>query len=360
MNDFKYEILIFLLCCIVTFFFIKLDESFPQIRKSIKSLRKPSIFIFFSMILMLVVNFLLFIIFPEKISYHILTCLLITFIFAIGSFFILRLQIDKPINLLKKETQNLQAFNHKNTGIYEIDNLAESIKLFSEKEKNDLFYIKTMSSDITHDIKNPLAVIRLTCEVLQYSDINEEQILIIKNSIKKIEQRINDEKGKLLLWKMIHKMTNKTPVNISEIVNQCIYNIKLVHKDVEFDFDDETSSNILCEMDYVLLIRILENIIDNAASLASQVLITSFQNNDNLIICVEDNGNGVEKEDRGIIFSYSYSKRKNENNNHSGIGLAAVKSILTKYNGEIKVDDSITLGGAKFTIRIPLKREYCN
>lgn len=97
----------------------------------------------------------------------------------------------------------------------------------------------------------------------------------------------------------------------------------------------------------------ISNIIKNAIEWAkSTVILKAYEKDGNLIIEIEDDGEGIKEEDREKIFEPFYTKRKSG----TGLGLAIAKRVFVENGGNITVEES-DLGGAKFLIQIPLVRE---
>ena len=102
--------------------------------------------------------------------------------------------------------------------------------------------------------------------------------------------------------------------------------------------------------------RLTENLVDNAGSFGSKVVTTLSVDGNIFRLCVEDNGKGVPAGSEEKIFSRFYSERnEEERHGHSGLGLSTVKAIVDALEGTIVVEQSQSLGGAKFLVFIPVK-----
>ena len=128
-----------------------------------------------------------------------------------------------------------------------------------------------------------------------------------------------------------------------------------------------TNKNIMLLIKPENFDRLMENLIDNAASFAINsenkkviVLIQCEKINDlsTLNISIEDSGIGVTPGEETKIFKRFYSHRVDEQRKtHSGLGLSTVKAIVDSLDGKIEVLNGNVLGGANFIISIPLHNE---
>ncbi|MEI7503210.1 MAG: ATP-binding protein, partial [Paludibacter sp.] len=115
-------------------------------------------------------------------------------------------------------------------------------------------------------------------------------------------------------------------------------------------------------IDEVHFTNVIFNLMDNALKYCDKPLllnIETWNEKDNLLISIEDNGIGIHKDDRKQIFEKFF--RVSTGNLHNvkgfGLGLAYVKKIVTEHKGTIKVESELNIG-TKFTITIPTLKNY--
>lgn len=110
-------------------------------------------------------------------------------------------------------------------------------------------------------------------------------------------------------------------------------------------------------VDEVHFTNVIFNLMDNALKYCDKPLlltIETWNEKDNLLISIEDNGIGIHKDDLKRVFEKFY--RVSTGNLHNvkgfGLGLAYVQKIVKEHKGTIKVESELNIG-TKFIITIP-------
>ncbi len=217
-----------------------------------------------------------------------------------------------------------------------------------------------LSRKLAHEIKNPLTPIQLTIDRIKtkYSGqiTNEDQqsfkenLKIINSQIKQIENLVNEFSDFARMPKPILKRNN--------LVNLLNENIKLlseVNKSIEINLNKK-DEEILLECDKEQISRVFINLIKNSIESIEQkveknpnfkkkISIDILSNNDHILISIEDNGVGFDKNNIKEILNPYYTTKKNG----TGLGLSIVNKIINDHQGElefIQIND-----GAKIQIR---------
>jgi signal transduction histidine kinase len=126
-------------------------------------------------------------------------------------------------------------------------------------------------------------------------------------------------------------------------------------KSVSVKLDDK----FVVQCDPVLLNSAIGNLVSNASRFANQeIAITSVLEHGTLSLHIDDDGPGIPVEYREDIFEpfTRLDKAKAEHKNGVGVGLAIVQRALEHCGGEFVVSES-PLGGARFTVRLPLLKK---
>ncbi|MCQ2599914.1 MAG: ATP-binding protein [Treponema sp.] len=282
---------------------------------------------------------------------------------VIAIFFAFRISV--PLKRLSKETTDCadkkgRIFFTKFTGRKRLDEVGELSRSFSsliERLNKRIQFSQAFSSDISHEFKNPLTAIRSSAELLGDNDLEEEDR-------KELSNAIIDEVNHLQM--LLTGVRNISRIDAGEELNAdpiaVIPFLKNVISRVEKKYDSKElcitlsgslpeDASITVPEDY--FDRVAENLIDNAASFGSEVLVTPEFRENNFILTVEDNGKGVNPDAFEKVFNRFYSERdENQKSNHTGLGLSTVKAITDALEGDVSVSNSESLKGAKFTVKI--------
>ncbi len=219
-------------------------------------------------------------------------------------------------------------------------------------------------NNMTHEFKTPLATISLAIDAIRNPKVQADlaKLEYFSGIIKEENKRMNKHVETILHAALMEKKElqfNIVKVNANVLIAAVVDNfqLQLNEKDAkcilsldavqdEIDTDEQHFSNVI------------SNLVDNAIKYSKEDLtihIKTFNQNGDLVITVEDNGIGMNKETVKNVFEKFY--RAHTGNVHNvkgfGLGMSYVKTIVDAMNGEIKVDS--TLGkGTIFTLEIPL------
>ena len=292
----------------------------------------------------------------------IVVTILLSFIFLRGLITPLR-QLTK-ITVLERDKTNKKKL------IYplrsdEIGILSNQIQLMSNELKSQINQLEKFSSDVAHELKNPLTAIKSSIELLASKTITKENRSKLMNNFNKDIDRMN---------KLISDISHfsKTIAEI-EIEN---FELTNVNKFLKENFGEKSTNKknikILLQTDnnknLVLLnkdkfLQVILNLIDNSISIAknnSNILITSNKKNENCVeIKIYDQGKGIDLKEKNKIFDRFYTDRIDDRDKHSGLGLSISYEIINSFNGSIELteSDKLDFRGACFLIKLPLKSQ---
>ena len=240
------------------------------------------------------------------------------------------------------------------------------IIIFKQKQLNNMK--NDFVNNMTHELKTPISSISLASQMLQDPGVGKTPEILkhISKVIHDETKRLSLQVEKVLQMAIFEKdksmlKLNELAINslISDIVNN--FSLKVTSKGGKITYK-LNATNDLALVDEVHFTNVIFNLMDNALKYSDKPLlltIETWNEKDNLLISIEDNGIGINKEDVKRIFEKFY--RVSTGNLHNvkgfGLGLAYVKKIVTEHRGSIKVESELNIG-TKFIITIPTLKNY--
>jgi signal transduction histidine kinase len=211
-------------------------------------------------------------------------------------------------------------------------------------------------SDASHELRSPVAAIRTGLEVARRKGDNADWTAVADAALAE-EARLeallddllllaaHDENGAPAIGP---KPVNVTALTIAEAQRPRRLPVDVVH------WPDDAEA-LVVNGDASQLARAVSNLVDNAAHYAiSRVQITLSSDDDTVRIVVDDDGPGIAPADRERVFE-RFARLDDSRARHkggSGLGLAVVRSVVTRHQGRIRIDDS-PLGGARLVAEFP-------
>jgi len=208
------------------------------------------------------------------------------------------------------------------------------------KEKDE---IKSLISDISHQIKTPVASIKMFGELLQEPDLREEQrieyLQVLEESLNKLAF-LTDSMIKMSRLESGIIRLRPQSANINDIILQAVKQIypKAKNKDIEILFD--TDKDIALSIDKNWTAEAVFNILDNAVKYTpagGAVTITVNRYESFIRIDIADNGIGISEEEQAKIWGRFYRGQGTGSEDGIGIGLYLSRKIIVDQGGYIKV-----------------------
>jgi len=242
----------------------------------------------------------------------------------------------------------------------EINRLAEKLETNSSRQKTlekDLAHseklaaLGRMASGAAHEIRNPLAAMKLKIQLAERSQFDAEKMEKTFTVLgEEIERLDNIVKKMLEASRPSHLDLRK--ISLSGLLDQRLAMIKekASAQSIEIQFE-MSGKNILVEADAEKLTQVFDNLFNNAleAMPGGGILRVETQTeNENFIIKISDSGAGIPKTERAKLFELFYTTK----DKGTGLGLAISREIVEAHNGRLYFSESET--GAMFIVEVPL------
>jgi signal transduction histidine kinase len=249
----------------------------------------------------------------------------------------------------------------------ELDMLKDLAKIVVDKLENRLRYRKTVESQIDlmnialHEIKNPLASIKLANEIITKDATKTEKMSeMIKSSVARIKSKLSD------LLKYSEEEGSQTvlsieEVNLKEVFTRLQNSFELLAsrkgQAIHFEHDEDLPT---ISADRVKILDILHNLVSNAIKYSyhdSTIQVIARKAGDKVEIEVKDNGQGLSGEDVEKLFTKfaKLSSKPTGKETSNGLGLSITKSFVELHNGTIHAVSDGKDKGTSFIVTLPLR-----
>ncbi len=221
-----------------------------------------------------------------------------------------------------------------------------------------LIAVGEVASTLAHELNQPLGALSSFANGLlnriRSGAITLDEVLPIVERMEKMAEKAGRVIQRVNAFARRQDMSRQ-PVELVPFVRRVAEGVGLA-SGVTLSLD-LPSADLTIAADALLLEHAVHNVVLNAGEWGAKnpdgqgsVRISVVEADTMVGICVEDNGPGVPPEKRGSIFNAFTSNK----DGGMGMGLAICRSIVEAHNGRIDVDSSATLGGAQFTLWLPL------
>ncbi|UOQ44483.1 HAMP domain-containing histidine kinase [Halobacillus salinarum] len=303
---------------------------------------------------------------------------LLTLLSALVSFFVYYLltsPVERSIKRLSDEAHEMTENNFGSRipeeGPVEIRTLTKQFNQMSERLSLSFRAIKQaeqsrreLVANISHDLRTPMASIRAFLQAIQDGVVEdpkakEQYMRTISLEVERLDHMIQQlfelsvyDSGQMKL----HKEWVALDQWLIEVMEHKRFILEEQHRDVHIELPDRVKE---VYMDRDKIKRVLMNLLDNAlrhSETHTDITIRIKQPNDQVLIEVEDHGEGIDEKHLPFIFNRTYRVEASRNQKYAGtgLGLAIAKHIVEAHDGEISVQ-SKPGAGSTFIVRLPLK-----
>ena len=215
---------------------------------------------------------------------------------------------------------------------------------------------------VTHELKTPIAALRLYLETLQIRDLDSEQradfFRTMEAELQRLEHLINQllEVGRL---DAIGQQYDPEDIVLSELLERCAVAACAHHKKSPEEVVSYEFQSIIVHARRVVLEMIFGNLLDNAVKYAGdppQVqVVTSMTGRGRVRVQIIDNGEGIPDDQRRQIFGMFYrgGKELERRQKGTGLGLYISRTLAHILKGSISVDERPDGPGSVFEVELP-------
>ncbi|TKC08135.1 HAMP domain-containing histidine kinase [Pedobacter polaris] len=210
---------------------------------------------------------------------------------------------------------------------------------------------------VTHELKSPLAAIKLSLQTIVKRDLDKQlQTSLLNNSLKDIE-RLDDLVENMLLATKIESRTYSFPkeeFDFSELVTKITDRLQVHSCGNQQLINTKIDNNIKVVGDKFALSSVVTNLVENAVKYSgpcAEIAVSLCQNDGKPFLTVSDKGPGIPDGEKMLIFDkfYRVGDENVRKSKGTGLGLFIVKEVLQNHDADISVKDN-TPQGAIFEV----------
>ncbi len=233
---------------------------------------------------------------------------------------------------------------------HEVNSLVSILNAHAENEGKAKQFLKNTISDISHQLKTPLAALNIYNGLLQgeaeelptikeFATLSEHELDRIETLVQNLLKITKLDAGSIVI--------EKAPENVADMMNDIelhfAYRAKQEQKEMVLSGAENIS--LLCDRHWI--IEAIDNIVKNALDHTQRgdfIHIEWKQFMTVVQIIVKDNGSGIHPEDLHHIFKRFYRSRFSKDIQGIGLGLPLAKAFIEAHNGTIEVDSELGVG----------------
>jgi two-component system, OmpR family, sensor histidine kinase TctE len=257
----------------------------------------------------------------------------------------------------------------------EVSPLVDSVNELFDRERQSLASQKRFLADAAHQLKTPLAGLRMQADLALRAQASEADLKQSLQQISRSSIRATRTVNQLLALARAESSGQGMPrqaFDAAQLVMDVVYEAlpRAMDKGIDLGYEGLEAKDPKAQiMGYpTLLSELVRNLVDNALNyvptnmqrtdgqlsvITTRVLADGF--GDVLVLQVEDNGPGIPQAERELVLQPFY-RRLGQEADGSGLGLAIVAEIAKRHHAELVIEETDTKAaapGVRFTLRLP-------
>lgn len=284
------------------------------------------------------------------------------FLITLSSLYIAR-KTTKPIKYLLGATERFSKQQFEQVKLNrkdELGMLAAGLNQMGIQLNDYIQYQKQFISNVSHELKTPLAAIRGFSQYLYEGENEDKDLQKIYFHLVNESDRLTMLINELLMLSRFDKAdreelsTEKT--DLSELTDSVVSDLRSKADKKEITLDINLEKAVFLPVNKILMSHAIANILDNAikySNAKSHIRVETFVRQKEAVIKISDQGIGIEKSDIARVQERFYRAKNSNVAKGSGLGLSICKEIVEKFNGYLVIESEIDVG-TTVSIILPL------
>lgn len=236
-----------------------------------------------------------------------------------------------------------------------VDQLATNLKAKNDAEHKAKDFLKHTLSDISHQLKTPLAALTLYHDIIADEPDNRDTVINYTHKTGLALKRMEHLIASLLKITRLDAgniVFEREPCPVSELIEQAIHELttRAANEGKEIRIAPLPEETLLCDRQWTS--EAIGNIVKNTLDYTETggIIAISWKRTPAMLrICIADNGAGIAPEDIHHIFKRFYRSKRSLDTQGVGLGLSLTKAIVEGQGGIVSVQSTLQEGTA-FTL----------
>jgi len=272
-----------------------------------------------------------------------------------------KIMVERPVRKILSATEKIASGDfsvrleteHSYERYDEYDLIMENLNMVAEELGKSELLKTDFISNISHELKTPLAIIKSYTELIAKSGVTEEERVKYSEIIISASRRLSSLVSNILKLNKLENqgITELSDVRVGALLSECIiaYEELLEKKSIELSADIDEFSLKTSESHIEI---VFNNLFSNAVKFTEpggKISVSLKRKGNDAYLKVSDSGCGISKEAGTRIFEKFYQADTSRSGEGNGLGLALVKKVIDVLGGEIYVESEIGRGST-FTV----------
>lgn len=283
--------------------------------------------------------------------------LVVTIFDALRRKYLIYKPVDEILEITSKITRGNFNIKFKPRKFSIFNKIGTDLNIMAE----ELSSIETLRTDfvsnVSHELKTPLAVLQNYGSLLEEPDLPEEKRLEYAKSINRVTKHLSELITNILKLNKLETQKispNFKKCNLSEMLCECLLGFESEWEKKNLDIEFNIEEDVYIKTDPEMLMLVWNNLLSNALKFTpdgGKVSVNLKKNGNNVIVSVSDTGCGMEENTIKHIFDKFYQGDTSHSEKGNGLGLALVKRVIDILDGKISVESELGTGST-FTVKL--------
>ena len=245
----------------------------------------------------------------------------------------------------------------------ELGMLSHSLSDMTNELQKRVNTAENFSTDLVHEIRNPLASLKSASEILSETSSNSEKeklVKILSHDVERIERLITDY-SQMLKDEVAITQEQMKNIDLEEVINSVVDDFNGIYfskRGIKINFKiQKNGERYFIKGIENRIEQVLANLLENSISFSEdnkKIIVELKKNkNNNIQLSVVDEGRGFKEKNTEKIFKRFYSNRPEKFGEHSGLGLNIVKNLVDLHGGSVIASNNKAKNGARVDIYFP-------